>query len=738
MIPISLYLENFISHSRSFIDFMQFNSALIVGAQSNDPDTSNGVGKSSIFSAICWCLYGKSKFSTKDKVVKRGASKCCVKYQFKIEDIEWKVKRELDLRSGLTDVVLAKKEGDDWVSKPYIGDTNTITNKNIIDIIGISYEAFINVVYFRQNDISGFADATTKDRKNILKEILQIGIWDEFQKDARVLEKKNEARQDNLSSRIESLGDIHKEKSKAAAELKNLKEQMFSASNLVSTLEEKIRECNEEISTLELQLSSLGHTNRKRLEEKAQFIAIKVDENRARRAVLSKRVKENNNIITNASNEIMLLEQKIVESAKKILLVDSGDRKEAANLLMTITKGSPNLSVEIPAIQYSKRALQEKVEEQKLKHRNLDLLNMKLNQLTSLRPGKECPICLTELDEASVSERRNSKEDALRAEIAKEQQHLVKLSAAIQQNEAAMEAASEASVNIQRLGLIISKHKTSINEAVRYNEDIQNEVVRLKEDWDRLKSNREKINNTLLESKNTTHTQNKLESIYKSRQNLIEKVEEARTKCIEISVKCGNREGYLEDLNRRLSEKAVLEEQLKNIAVEIDACSSLVRIFGKDGIQAIIMENVTEDLESYTNLILRDISSDPMTVSFVTQRQTGAGKWKEEFDIQIDIDNTILDFNDLSGGEQVRVAFSLRLALSRLLMRRVGSNIKFLLLDEVDQSLDKRGVKVLADAIHTLSEEFKILIITHNETMKEQFDHIIYVQKGADGSTVSQ
>lgn len=182
----------------------------------------------------------------------------------------------------------------------------------------------------------------------------------------------------------------------------------------------------------------------------------------------------------------------------------------------------------------------------------------------------------------------------------------------------------------------------------------------------------------------------------------------------------------------------VLIAQKPIINKELDVHNQLVKAFGKGGVPAIIMENITEDLRNYANEILKLISDKPMTVDFVTQRRTEAGSWSETFDLSVSIDDEINEFDDLSGGEQVRVAMATRLALSGVLMRRMGTSAKFLLLDEVDQALDKRGVQALADALDNLSKEFKILVITHNDNMKERFDHIITVQKTLEGSFIRQ
>ena len=46
---IRLYIENFMCHESSYIDFSQFSSALIIGKVENNELHSNGVGKTTIF-----------------------------------------------------------------------------------------------------------------------------------------------------------------------------------------------------------------------------------------------------------------------------------------------------------------------------------------------------------------------------------------------------------------------------------------------------------------------------------------------------------------------------------------------------------------------------------------------------------------------------------------------------------------------------------------------------------------
>lgn len=59
----------------------------------------------------------------------------------------------------------------------------------------------------------------------------------------------------------------------------------------------------------------------------------------------------------------------------------------------------------------------------------------------------------------------------------------------------------------------------------------------------------------------------------------------------------------------------------------------------------------------------------------------------------------------------------------------IGVDIKFLLLDEIDQSLDKASVDAFADIVKFFQKDFMILIITHNDRLKDKFAHAILVEQ---------
>ena len=166
--------------------------------------------------------------------------------------------------------------------------------------------------------------------------------------------------------------------------------------------------------------------------------------------------------------------------------------------------------------------------------------------------------------------------------------------------------------------------------------------------------------------------------------------------------------------------------------------TELHQAFGKNGIQALMLENVLPQIEVEANQILAQLSDRQLNVRFITQK---SGKKSdhliETLDIEIADTKGTRPYETYSGGEAFRINFAVRLALSRVLAQRKGSTLQTLIIDEGFGSQDQLGCDRLVSAINAIAPDFEcILVITHMPQMKEAFNTLIEVSKGEEGSTV--
>ncbi len=90
-----------------------------------------------------------------------------------------------------------------------------------------------------------------------------------------------------------------------------------------------------------------------------------------------------------------------------------------------------------------------------------------------------------------------------------------------------------------------------------------------------------------------------------------------------------------------------------------------------------------------------------------------------------------------SGGEQFRVNFAIRVALSQLLARRAGTQMRTLIVDEGFGALDASGRERLVEAINAAQRDFeRILVVTHIDELKDLFPTRIEITKSPRGSEI--
>lgn len=180
---------------------------------------------------------------------------------------------------------------------------------------------------------------------------------------------------------------------------------------------------------------------------------------------------------------------------------------------------------------------------------------------------------------------------------------------------------------------------------------------------------------------------------------------------------------------------ARVEEARDRLAAARDSAQlheELARALGRDGVQAMLIEQSLPELARIANALLDQLTEGRgrTQVTLATQRESASGKTVETLDIHISDDLGTRDYDMYSGGEKFRVDFALRIALSRLLAARSGATLPTLIIDEGFGTQDEDGRDRLVAAINAISEEFQlILLVTHIEQLRESFGRRIEVTK---------
>jgi len=193
------------------------------------------------------------------------------------------------------------------------------------------------------------------------------------------------------------------------------------------------------------------------------------------------------------------------------------------------------------------------------------------------------------------------------------------------------------------------------------------------------------------------------------------------------------RGGYQSKYNQCLKlkeEKNKMKKEMEGTYKEKNVYEKLIVAFGKNGIQALIIENALPEIEEEANNLLAKLTNNGTQVAMESLKDLKSGKLKETLDIKISDEMGVRDYELYSGGEAFRIDFSIRIALSKLLARRAGTKLRTLIIDEGFGTQDEEGLENIVEAIRSISNDFdKILVITHLETLKNAFPVKIEVTK---------
>jgi len=237
-------------------------------------------------------------------------------------------------------------------------------------------------------------------------------------------------------------------------------------------------------------------------------------------------------------------------------------------------------------------------------------------------------------------------------------------------------------------------------------------------------------------------------------------LEKALVELPEIVRRSGEISGQVEELEKQRShlseETGRLRERLdhcKRIKAQINkqmkarnlaekdrlTFNDLAGAFGRNGIQAMIIETAIPQIQDEANEMLFRLTDGSLSLRFdLTEGRIdhNTGNPSEQLEIRVSDEMGTRSYETFSGGESFRINFAIRIALSKLLANRSGAPLPILFIDEGFGSQDEIGQDRLKEAINFIRNDFeKILVITHIEEIKDSFPTRIEVEKTPSGST---
>ncbi len=669
--------------------FSSFDIACLCG--------QNGAGKSTILEAITFALWNKARAGS-DSLIYKNEQNMWVDFEFKNDHKKYRVIRKRSKKGRGTSSLdffyfdpSNKAGAGQWLSLS--GATIKETEEKMAEIIKLPYEIFVNSSYLRQGHADEFSKKAPAERKEILGKILGLDFYENVSQKAREKSKLNITKEESLSASIMEMQENLKQKKPFMSELKRAKKTLSANETLLKNEEkilQKIQSKKQKFDLITQKKAQIDH----QLEiigkegKEMKFEAEKLE-----------------NEITNINK--LLLKQPQIEKEYLTLQKLRKENEQCNQKLSLLASYKERLGI-----------FKEKEKE----------LYFKINKIKKI---STCPICLRVLTPKEAQEIISLLQKKFRHQTATKLNQIKQKISDLNYDEnkhqkirQEIEAKSDYEKDKKRLDI----SKRLLSEKENQLQKTKQNLAKKRIEYQRLIKERdltEKEQKTLLPIKEKyQHQESKVGGL---RQNLLEAKEVY-----------GAFSQRILDLEKQEELCKIKKEQLIKMQQKTLIYKQLVEIFSKKGLQTMIIETVLPEIEQEANKILDKITGGRMSLSFLTQkeRKTGEGEI-ETLDIKIADGFGERDYSLYSGGEAFRIDLAIRVALSKVLSKRAGTNLQFLAIDEGFGALDQSGKDDVAGAIMALKGDFeKILVVTHIDELKNLFNTKIEVEKDENCSHI--
>ncbi len=709
MKPLSLHMINFMNHRDSEIDFSLFSAAIIVGKTKKNDRISNGTGKSTICHAIEYVLFNKVHRINLDKIVRDGTKKCVVEFCFESGGRKFKIHRARS-SGGSSSVYLYENINDVWV--PISQRTPTETEKELQAIIRINHKAFQYSVLFRQSDLSGLteesdgSEADPKVRKDILKEPMNLMRYSKKEEIAKELMKPFKKDLAAKQASLAILGDPSSEIKESKTALSIVKTQIIENEKNSKITKETVE--GKKSLLVELRTASTDDLSLslKIAEQERNAKSLEASIAKLTNVIKSKKedISKCSNAIESTSKSLELQIEKLSELKNRRVKDTSAINVEMSKALSAITKGTQLVAKTENEIENAK------------------------NNIPS---SDVCPLCKQDISNDYRCEMEKSSQDIIDSKK-KDIQHfktiLEKAEADRKRLDKEIQDSKLYGVELSSVNTLISTYNSQIaankNSHERLGKELVDNEVDLQKNLSEYEDTVESVKSlkSSLGDKNLDAIKQQIQSLQSEVQSLDEKAKTIQNDFTNLKIK----ESALEQKIKTKTEDEIkvsqINDQMAVLRKEILRHQIVVDSYSHKGIPTFIINTCLNDLLLETNAALQELRPD-LHVTF-----------DADLNFKYKRNGVDREYHQLSRGQHVYIALSLKRGLSRVIQRKLGVDLRLMMFDEVDSPLDEEGVEAFANAVKKWKNEFSILIITHNRTLKDSFPHAILVEEGDDGA----
>lgn len=183
------------------------------------------------------------------------------------------------------------------------------------------------------------------------------------------------------------------------------------------------------------------------------------------------------------------------------------------------------------------------------------------------------------------------------------------------------------------------------------------------------------------------------------------------------------------ELDDLVAEVNDFNDQLKTLESKLEGVNYILSLLMPS---SPFRTRILERYLGYVNNILEEVSAnilDGMVISLVVDKKANG--------IEIMVNDGDRGYKSLSGGEKRRVDIIIILSLQRFLLECTGVSTNLLVFDEIFDSLDNVGIRMILNCIDSIfDEDLCVYIITHKNDFRSSFESFVEIEKVDDVSSI--
>jgi len=665
----------------------------------------NGVGKSTIFEAIAWVLYGPVAARTSSDEIKRQNAEnneiCLVSLDFIFEEEKIKIVRQMKGKN-LTSQATATVNGK-------VAATGAdIVTKFVQKKLGMDFKSFFTSIFAKQKELNTLSSLNASERRPLILRMLGVDSLDEIIKEIRSDKKSKDVLIEKLNDDLTDEKGVNK-KIIYQKEIKNNQEKK-------NEIDKKTKKIKEQIKNLKKKCNEF---EKKSIQNKKQYEKLnrEKEELSEKKTLFEKKKK--------IESEIKELELKIKNRNKKI----ESEQKKLKDY-KTVETDLKSVESRLDDIENHMEKLVKTIEKNKVFSEKLkeDLsdIQTKRKEIEKIGPDAKCPTC-----ERVLSDQYDILIKKFDEESIEKEKKVGKYNKEIDSKE-------EEKNRVQREKSALRKKRSYLQIKLREKESIDTTILHVKSEINNEKSefeNKKKALKDLGEIKfdlsKYKSLKKKLEQSYSNYQKSLESLNKKRDELSDINLDLEKKQGEKKLIDQTIINLKDKIKQLEEFKDKIKQEKNAVKYLG-------LLSDVMTDFRTYLISRIR-----PTLSSYASEfyRELTNGKYAE---IELDEDYNVLIYDQgesfgierFSGGEEDLANLCLRLAISEVITERAGGVFNFIVLDEIFGSQDNIRRQNIMKALNSLSSKFRqIFLITHVEDVKNYVENIIQINERDDGAS---